>query len=72
MYLKESSIRRWKGESKRGQDERKFNEKKWKGWGVLGGRFSEKNEKVELYLKESLVKKWKGWDVLEESSKIGG
>jgi len=46
MYLKESSIRGWKGESRRGQDERKFNEKKWKGWGVLGGRFSEKMERL--------------------------
>jgi hypothetical protein len=35
MYLKESSIRRWKGGSRGGQDERKLNEKKWKGWGVL-------------------------------------
>jgi len=31
MYLKDSSIRRLKGESRGGQDERKLNEKKWKG-----------------------------------------
>jgi hypothetical protein len=29
-----------------GQDERKFNEKKWKVWGVLGGKFSEKMERL--------------------------
>jgi hypothetical protein len=48
MYLKESSIKRWKGESRRGQDERKFNEKKWKGWGVLGGKFNEVLERLDV------------------------
>ena len=46
MYLKDSSIRRLKGESRGGQDERKFNEKKWKGWGLLGGKFSEEMERL--------------------------
>jgi len=48
MYLKESLIRRWKGESRGGQDERKFNEKKWKGG------------KVGVCLGERSVRKWKG------------
>jgi len=46
MYLKECSIRGWKGESRGVQDERKFDEKKWKGWGVLGGEFSEEMERL--------------------------
>ena len=46
MYLKDSSIRRLKGESRGGQDERKSNEKKRKGWGVLGGKFSEEMERL--------------------------
>jgi len=46
MYLKECSIRGWKGESRGGQDERKFNEKKWKGWGVIGGKFSDEMERL--------------------------
>jgi len=45
--LEGSSIRRWKGGSRGGQDERKFNEKKWKGWGVLEGRFSEEMERLK-------------------------
>ena len=44
MYLKECSIRGWKGESRRGQDKRKFNEKKWR---------------VGVCLGESSVRKWR-------------
>jgi len=72
MYLKECSIRGWKGESRGGQDERKFNEKKWKGWNVLGGKFSEemerlvvlegkfseKNGRVGMYLKKVQKRKF--------------
>jgi hypothetical protein len=46
MYLKECSISGWKGESRGGQDERKFNEKRWKGWGVLGGNLNEEMERL--------------------------
>ena len=72
MYLKDYSIRGWKGESRGGQDERKFNEKKWKGWNVLGrkfseemerlvvleGKFSEKNGRVGMYLKKVQKRKF--------------
>ena len=44
--------------SRGGQVGRKFNEKEWKGWGVLGGKFSEEMVRLSCrYLRESLVKK---------------
>ena len=55
MYLKDSSIKRLKGESRGGQDERKFNEKKMERLGCAWGKVQWGNGKVELYLKESLV-----------------
>jgi hypothetical protein len=67
MYLKESSKRRWNGGSRGGKDERRFNEKKWEGWGVLEGRFSEEMERLKMYLRESsMIKKGKVGMYLEE------
>jgi len=48
MYLKEGSLREWKGKWEIGKVV-VCCEQKWRGW---------------VYLKESSMNKWKGWDVL--------
>ena len=64
MYLKDSSMNKWKGWRVL---EAEFNEG-WKGWDVLAERFIEKNRKVGAYLRESSMKKMEGLGVLEIKS----
>ena len=64
MYLKDSSMNKWKGWHVLGGE---FNEK-MERLGCTCRKVYLENGKVGAYLKESSMKKWKGWVYLRVSS----